>query len=245
MMLQSQVSKKEIFDKYLSYGFADANLSSLEPVLSAIHLDYVDLLPEARDARILDLGCGMGHFLAYLKSRGYSNFIGVEVGAEQVRFCQQHVTENVVLVEETADFLNAHIGEFDCVVFRDVIEHLEKRRVIELLQLVHQSLRTNGFLLVETGNMSSFTGSFLLHKDFTHEVGFTEFSLRQVLRAAGFQDGLIRGNRTPTETNPNGLVRFLLQKLWHRFLRFVFWIERGGAPSPQVWTKLLIAKCAR
>ena len=60
-------TKQLIFNKYLSYGHRDANLASIGAASPTLHIDDSDLLPERKDARILDLGCGMGHFLAYLK----------------------------------------------------------------------------------------------------------------------------------------------------------------------------------
>src|SRR5215470_1247070 len=45
---------------------------------------YGDLLPANRSARILDLGCGGGRFLHFLKSVVYSNLAGADPDAKQL-----------------------------------------------------------------------------------------------------------------------------------------------------------------
>ncbi|MCR8454597.1 MAG: class I SAM-dependent methyltransferase [Crenarchaeota archaeon] len=57
---------------------------------------YGPFLPEDRDARILDIGCGMGHFLYFLKEEGYRNFLGVDISREQVNFVRKYITDKVV-----------------------------------------------------------------------------------------------------------------------------------------------------
>src|SRR5438445_12979718 len=42
---------------------------------------YAPHLPDDRKAKILDLGCGMGHFLYFLKQAGYANHWGIAIGA--------------------------------------------------------------------------------------------------------------------------------------------------------------------
>ena len=41
-------------------------------------------LPADRDAKILDLGCGCGYFLHFLRTEGYTNVLGIDSSADQL-----------------------------------------------------------------------------------------------------------------------------------------------------------------
>ncbi len=69
-----------------------------------------------------------------------------------------------------------------------MIEHLDKDEVLSTLDLMHRALQPNGVLIVKTLNMANpITGLAGRDSDFTHELGFTELSLRTVLSATHFQ----------------------------------------------------------
>lgn len=65
-----------------------------------IKRNYLRYLPKDKNARILDLGCGMGHYIYALKKIGYSNVAGVDASESNVRFCLSHhmnvVQDNIV-----------------------------------------------------------------------------------------------------------------------------------------------------
>src|SRR3989338_8349961 len=42
-----------------------------------------DILPTDKNAKILEIGCGAGQILAYLKSVGYKHIEGADIGEEQ------------------------------------------------------------------------------------------------------------------------------------------------------------------
>src|SRR6185437_6333570 len=126
----------------------------------------------------------------------------------------------------------------------DVIEHLPRHEVVPILSAMFESLRTDGTLIVETGNLASFTGPYLRHIDFTHESGFTENSMRQVLRSVGFQRIELMGPGDVIYSwRSYGLI--LCRKLWHIVLRSIYRIERGWDSVPNVLTNLLIARAQK
>ena len=68
----------------------------------------------------------MGHFLYYLKEKGYTNFFGIDIEENQIEFCRRNFTENV----ETAnvlDYLKNCESIYDTIVMNDVIEHIKKK----------------------------------------------------------------------------------------------------------------------
>ena len=62
------------------------------------------------------------------------------------------------------------------------MEHIEKNRILEFLELVNNSLIEGGIALIEVPNMDWIWASHERYMDFTHEVGFTKESLRQIMR---------------------------------------------------------------
>lgn len=232
-----------MIDRYISSGFGQANSSDLNSALPALRRIYRDLLPTDRISRVLDLGCGMGHFLNFLMAEGYQDILGVDIGSEQVKAARQ-VTPNVKLVGDSIAFLKNERECWDCIVMKDVIEHVPHSKVVATFGACRQALRPGGRLLIETGNLASFSGVYLRYKDFTHESGFTEDSLAQVLRAGGFNQIMIQSTDGGI-ISPRALPRFLLQHLWHLALRTIYWIERGPGLVPHHLDKLLVAVAIR
>jgi tRNA (cmo5U34)-methyltransferase len=71
-------------------GFHEQGVSSLLPIYHFNALAINQLAPHG--ARILDLGCGTGQFLAYLASRRPDlNIIGLDASADMVRFGNQQL----------------------------------------------------------------------------------------------------------------------------------------------------------
>lgn len=182
-------------DHYLTHHYAHIN--RIDPASEAsvrawlqrsepgYHRELGPYLKDVKGKRILELGCGLGGTLHYLAERGAASLTGVDHSDEQLDVCRRFVTTNV----ETADaveFLERNGEPFDHIIALDLIEHLPKTRTIPFLTAAHQRLAPGGTLILRTPNMGSLFGLRSRYIDFTHETGFTEESLQQVLREAGF-----------------------------------------------------------
>src|SRR5688572_20960360 len=84
--------KQEFYDVYVSSGQAgvapDSAVDSGRAKL-ANRNHYLERLlkrnfPADRHIRVLDLGCGHGSLLSFLKKHGYTNVAGVDTSREQV-----------------------------------------------------------------------------------------------------------------------------------------------------------------
>jgi SAM-dependent methyltransferase len=90
------------------------------PAIYAVMHKY---LPEQKDVRILDLGCGYGAFLYFLKEADYSRLRGVDVSPEQVALAHEL---GLIEVEQRdiVDYVAAEPDEStDIVILFDVLEH--------------------------------------------------------------------------------------------------------------------------
>lgn len=163
--------------------------------------NYLPHLPQRRDARIVDLGCGLGHFLFFLQRAGYANILGVDVGRQCIEFCQSRGFP--VVEEEIASHLDQHPERADAFILNDVLEHQTKDQMWVLLELMRERLVPGGVALIKVPNVAHpLLGASSRYLDITHELGFTENSLEQVLLMAGFADVRVFGPDIYVTTNP-------------------------------------------
>lgn len=190
----------------------------------ALHANYVDWLPTRRDARILEIGPGLGEFLHMaIGSLGYTNVQAVDTSFEVVEHCQS-ICPATAHVRDTVDFLTAHPCTFESIVLLHVLEHIPKTETIAFLQAIRNALRPDtGIAIIEVPNMANpLTGTLYRYADFTHEVGFTSSSMAQVLRMAGFEAIEVHRFATPRSTPARLLqwaVKWLAESAWSLALR--------------------------
>jgi 2-polyprenyl-3-methyl-5-hydroxy-6-metoxy-1,4-benzoquinol methylase len=197
-------------------------------------------LPSDKNAAILDIGSGMGHFLYWLKSQGFTGFNGLEIGPEQVKFIKEKVTDRIILVTDTNRFLAGVPNKYALITMFNVIEHLPKPQILETLRLMYQALQPGGRLIITTGNMASATGLFARYMDFTHETGFTETSLKQILTLAGFTDIKYEPDAIRLHSiNPKKILAYMAKHLYRAGLKLVYYMERPGVYRPKILAPVL------
>ncbi|MFZ1985259.1 MAG: class I SAM-dependent methyltransferase [Desulfatitalea sp.] len=141
----------------------------------------------AKDAVILDLGCGIGQFLFYLNQAGYQRIIGIDITPEMI---QRAKTMQPVLdfrhVPDSEAFLRNHPAHFDVIVLNDVLEHLEREALLPMMHALLGALKPDGRLIVKTINAAYPLGNATRYQDLTHRTSYHEKSLIQLLRHCGF-----------------------------------------------------------
>lgn len=233
--------RNRLFQAYVSthlgtYRAVDA--AALERDRRTFAALYRCFLPSQRDADILEVGCGSGSFLYFLRGEGYTRVHGIDVAEEQVALARGLGIQDVE-VADAFPYLSAHPTVYDLIVALDVIEHFTKDEVLLFLDRVRHALRPGGSLLLRTPNADSPFHSWIRYADFTHEVTFTPVSMRQVLRATGFADIEV----VPLEPYVHGAasaIRWLLWKVIKQGIRLYLLVEQG-TPGSGVFTANLCA----
>lgn len=148
---------------------------------------YVErLLPENKEAYVLDVGCGFGNIIKQVAGYGFTNVMGIDISEEAVSHCTQDGL-NVEKIDDIVEFCQSYSGnKFDLVVMTHVIEHLPKKQIIETLEALRSIMASGGTLYIATPNAQAASGAYWAYEDFTHEVLFTTGSIEYVLKAAGF-----------------------------------------------------------
>lgn len=233
------IHQNELYDKYFNSRYSRINRfdrKEYERVKKAYEANYEKFLPQDKNSNVLDVGCGTGFFLYYLKKKGYKNYYGIDISKDQIDYCRQEVTENVVQTDAFG-FLKDKIEEYDVIVMNDLLEHIPKEKLIDFLRLVRKALRAHGIAIIRVPNMANPFGLISRYSDMTHETGFTESSLYQLLKVCNFKEIKLY----PTKSTYTfkfaigGLVRYFI----HLWLKLLFLVQ--GYTIPKILTMNLIA----
>ncbi len=137
-----------------------------------------------KKSKILEIGCNMGSMLKVLNEEGgFSDLTGIDLSVDDLEIAMSRCDKSIKLkCVDAFEFLQEKEKIYDVIYSKAVFEHIEKSRIVELLQLCKKALKSNGILIVEVPNMDWIFASHERYMDFTHEVGFTKESLGQVFR---------------------------------------------------------------
>ena len=189
-------------------------------------------LPASKRAQIIDLGCGSGSIVAWLQHSGYTDAFGVDSSIEEVETAR--ALGLPVRHEEIKSFIAQYDSFFDFVILRNVLEHHYKLEIVELLKIIHQSLKKGGAVFIQVPNAESPFGSRIRYGDFTHEIAFTASSIAQLLGVCGYHEVVVG----PVEQSIKGR-RLLLWKLVKCVYKWLLYAEIG--PNEYIVTQDLYA----
>jgi len=235
---------REAYEKYFSSYFGMVNLPSFSKIQEIYERTaycyeywYSRFLPIDKKSKILDIGCGMGHFLYFLKKMKYENHLGIDISPEQVAFVKKFVTDKVLLAD-AFEFLKDVENEYDLIVLNDILEHIPKSRIIDFLMLIRKALKDNGVVFIKTVNAANPFNLRGRYIDFTHEIAFTEHSLMQVLRIAGFRVVALYGDECP-RPGLKGIADRFAKKIFFLIMRKLFQLQE--IIPPMILDKNIIA----
>jgi len=222
--------KQRLYDNYASTGHAsvrvrrgDGHRVSNYPFAARLIRRH---LPAVKDIAVVDLACGDGALLACLKQLGYLNVAGVD--ASPVRVRAAHAAGlGEVSCQEIGEYLRGREQQFDAVFLMDVLEHLDRKAQLEVLDQVHRALKVGGILILHVPNAEGVFGMRVRYGDLTHENAFTPQSIRQALHVCGFRDIACHEDR-PVVHGPTSLFRHVLWVCLTAPIRVLLSAETGA-----------------
>jgi len=114
--------------------------------------DLIALIPIISGARVLEIGCALGHTLAAIKYEGLaSEVVGVELLDLPRTAAERRSVDRYIVGNIETDKLDLDPESFDVVICGDVLEHLNDPWSV--IKTVHQLLRRNGVLIASVPNV--------------------------------------------------------------------------------------------
>ena len=186
------------------------------------------------------MACGIGESLYSLKKMGYTNIIGIDYDKDNVQFCTDHG-----LTAEKGDiytYFKDKDNTFDIIILNDIIEHISKENVIDVLCDIRMALKVGGGLLIKTANASNpILSPPARYMDFTHELLYEEISMAEVLELAGFSNDkiVVKGAHLYCYWfNPLNYIAWFVNSIINLFFRCYSIIN---ARKTRIFTKNIIA----
>lgn len=184
------------------------------------------LRPEA-DWRCLDLACGYGNFLAYLRHAGVRDFLGIDGAEPAVLAARREFGEAHAMTGDVFDFLQSGHGTYRLLSGLDFIEHLGKNEVFGFLALARDALEPGGYLLLRTPNAGAPFGMAARYNDITHEVCFTTTAIVDTLARSGLETSSVWED-IPRPHTPKQAVHWLSWQVARFALRLANAAETGS-----------------
>ncbi len=158
------------------------------------------LLPGRREGlRLLDVGCGTGHHLAWLRHQGF-DVAGVDGSQEMIALAQAH-NPGVVITQGDVEALPFPSGGFDVVVCIEVLRYLPGPSAC--LREMARVLRPGGLCLATATPVLNLNGYWLINRLATRfgmpgltrlrQAFSTSSRLRCEFEAAGFERPRVHG----------------------------------------------------
>ena len=228
-----------LFSEYFKSVYSQSNTFSADEYESSYNhyeLNFGKYLPAKRDACILEIGCGGGHFLYFLKKKGYTNYLGIDLSAEAIEIARTRITCHVEKMDAVS-FLIDKVNCYDAICSNDMIEHIPKKQILDFLLLVYKALNPSGVLLLRLPNMGNPFALNNRYRDFTHECGYTEKSIFQVLYLSGFRTIHIKPDQLYGKS-VNVYMSKIVSSLLHTIIRKLFWYQ--GFTSPEILSSRMV-----
>jgi 2-polyprenyl-3-methyl-5-hydroxy-6-metoxy-1,4-benzoquinol methylase len=194
-------------------------------------------LPKNLDTAILDIGCGEGTLLFFLKEKGYRNLSGFDLSIENVNIAHQ-LSLGFVKQFNALDIVHfLPEKSFDVIFLMDLIEHIPKESAVDFLSNILTRLEPGGEMIIQTPNMGSIYGNYHRYNDLTHEFGLTEKSAMNLILACGININDINIHPAWNATTLLGYGREI-------YLRVIHWLCAlgEGATRPKIPTKNLLIR---
>jgi 2-polyprenyl-3-methyl-5-hydroxy-6-metoxy-1,4-benzoquinol methylase len=189
-----------------------------------------------RDAPVLDIGCGSGQFLYFLRNEGFTNLIGIDLDETQVGIARELGLDcRRVPVHE---FLAGGDVQFGLVAMLDILEHFTREELFPLLEAVVSRMAPGGRLVASVPNADSPHGLRSTYADITHEISFTPTSLSELFFCHGLKVAALR-DPWPAPVSPaRAAYRALSQAT--RALESVR-LRLLGFDAPKYWSSVVWA----
>jgi SAM-dependent methyltransferase len=223
------VNKNRIYENYVNnhtlnlYGDVTGNNSNRNHALwDSYYFPLIKSLP--KDAPILEVGCGNGSFLNYLKKKGFVNLRGVDLSSQYLEQGKQMGNDNIYLGDLFVELSGK--SKYELIIAIDVLEHFTRDNVLNIFDLVFKSLNLGGVFLFQVPNGHGVFSKIIYYSDFTHETLFSVDSILQTSGIIGFTDAKF-SESSPRVIGFKDMLRFVFWTAFSFVYKFIYFVETG------------------
>lgn len=221
--------KQRIYSRYYTNHtkdlYGEKTLNQIKSQFPVYEYYFGKHMPTKLAANIIDLGCGSGDFVYWLRTKGYENVKGIDISAELINIGTSLGINNI-MCNDIFNYLAEKKVKYDLMIMRDVLEHFDREEIYNLIKLLYDNLVENGIVIIQVPNgQSPFLGK-ILFGDFTHQNAYTDSSINQIFKSVGFNNIEVF-EATPVPKNFKGKIRLAAWKLLRNYFRTTQMIATG------------------
>lgn len=135
--------------------------------------------------KIVDLGCGFGQVLYFLRKQNYCNVLGVDLSNENIIHCQKEGFN--VVCSDILNYLKDLKDKKDVFILSNVVEHFNYSEIENILNLIYKKLEKNGKLIIIIPNCNNVYGLATYFSDITHKSPLNEKSFEDIIVKTPFK----------------------------------------------------------
>ncbi len=177
----SPETRKQHFYSY----FSEAGDENYDGSIQSQYASYLPFIPQGVSDPFLDIGCGAGEFLLFLK-KNKVNVKGIDSNKVEIKRAASRGLD--VECADAYEFLSSTNEKFSGISLIEVIEHLPFEKVQPLVEIAIARLAENGILLIETINLRHPTALSCFFSDPTHVRPISDDYLGFLFQWFGLED---------------------------------------------------------
>jgi len=185
-------------------------IKSVQTNIKYIKINLIPHLGHDKSLHILEIGCGYGKNIASLEFLGYKNVEGIDISKDQIEVGKNILSlKNIYLEEDAIKYLKTKREVYKVILLIDVIEHLEVKDILTLLNAIRDNMPEEGMIFIQSPNAFSIVNPFF-YGDITHKTNLSPRNILQILRMVNIFDSEI----FPISPVINGIKDLLIKIIW-------------------------------
>ncbi|WP_418626577.1 class I SAM-dependent methyltransferase [Anaerosinus sp.] len=228
-------TKKKIFDMYdLRMPLNDKELQKnklfIEKVFKYNYIPYLDRYKNRKDMKILEIGSNKGFMSSCIKQYFEdADVIGVDLSPNDIEFAKKNNSNIQFFCMDAFEILKKE--KFDVIISKDVMEHIDKNKQEVFVDKIYNSLNEGGIAIIQVPNMDWILASHERYMDFTHEVGYTQESLKDIFRIYFDNNNIkvVPSSYIFKEALKQKICFGIIRPILVKFIKFIFKILGEGA----------------
>lgn len=190
-MIYKEGCKVPGYDRYWEYQkevlkqeFPLEYLANADPVYWGIKDALKNKLKIPTDAKIIEIGCGLGYLTYSLQKSGFHSAFGLDISQEAVQKAKNTLGDYYICAD-LFEYVKTNKGSFDIVILTEVIEHVENP--MEFISSLLLLLKDTGTIIMTTPNKSFFPDKAVWNTDLppVHCWWFSEDSIHYMAKSLG------------------------------------------------------------